>query len=723
MDYASDIEEDISVASEKEMYSPSKISSPREIKSPISSKTGMYNTNKAANLELAKIHSVRFMQESHKIFEIKNFDPEGKKCDCCMFPITGKKFSMFGNNDNLAELGESFPLYFFILKFAIFYMILIFSIAGIACLIANSLQGNLYQWKDTGNLNKITIASYGNPWTYPSIYFEVPYWQGILHIICSLTILVLNPFVKRKINEKSGELDLSLTTPSDFTVWFKGLPSDYSHEELEEFLVTKASTSIKLVNIVSTYDIKDFVKVTEKILKLSNELEFIKEYMISNGGSLPVKSFLCLKKKYPSLEILEARMSELKKEQEIISKNLNTKNLNPVAFVTFRSQIDSRLVAKQWNLSNYTKLLTKFNICKKAQSILFKGNLITAEIAPEPSDVYWENLSADYIKKQIRRIITYFIAFVTISITFVTLFFIGEYQKQSYEDNTTSTKNSNIGSSLSSILVVVINILLTISIKVYSKQEMHHSQSTYNLSVANKLVIAMFLNTGIIPLVVNYDYKVMWFNTGGLANNIFWIQVSNAVVQPLLYLAAPVYQLKRIYRWIVVKRGLDKITQYEANLLFEGPEVDLAGRYANLMKTCIVSIFYAPLVPIGLIISSLGIVLDTLAFKYMLITYHSRPKVHGKTLALDVSKWLERIPILYSGGILCFYYHYIPVLQGYMIALLVVVFLYHMSCLNLIIESRFANETLEKLKELHKDNDPENDYYEQIPKFYTVLYI
>ena len=92
------------------------------------------------------------------------------------------------------------------------------------------------------------------------------------------------------------------------------------------------------------------------------------------------------------------------------------------------------------------------------------------------------------------------------------------------------------------------DILLTKLMKTYTEKEMHHTWSTFNLSLANKLVMGMFLNSTIIPLVVNYDYTTMWFTTGGLANNIFWIEVANAVVNPILYIIYPQYQLKRLLR-------------------------------------------------------------------------------------------------------------------------------------------------------------------------------
>ena len=354
-------------------------------------------------------------------------------------------------------------------------------------------------------------------------------------------------------------------------------------------------------------------------------------------------------------------------------------------------------------------------------SHLFKGKVLSIETAPEPSTVYWENLSASFKAKTIRRLITFLIAALTISITFVILYFINSNTKNiSKSTNSKDLVKDRAASVFSSLVVVVLNIALTQLIRLYSKQEMHYTWSNYNLSVGNKLVLAMFLNTAIIPLVINYDYKTMWFSAGGLAVNIFWIQVANAVVNPLIYLASPVYQLRRLRRWIAVRRGIDKISQQQANILYEGPEVDLADRFANIIKSCLVAIFYAPLVPVGVPLAIFGIAFEAAVFKFMLIRVHKRPRDYGQTLALEVSKWMRRFPGFYVVGIIVFFYDLVPVMQVPMIVIVALVWLYNCCHFEYLIDSKFKDKSLEVLNTLHQGNDKENDYYMQMPDFYTV---
>lgn len=633
-----------------------------------------------------------------------------------MYPVSGEPFNFFESSDTLAELGASFPMYFMLVKCLFLYLAVSICMASLPCLIANALQDKKKEWDNESIITGMTPGNYGNP--FVSHFFEIPPWQAGLHILATCVFLILSPLAYKKLREKAVELDISRTTPSDFTVWVKGLPEEYTHEELEEFFITHSKNPIQITNIVSTYDIQTFLKTNSKLLQCEKELEIAKESKIVE------KKCCCIRKKKKSIEECLEEIAELKKNLKKLASGIDKKKVASVAFISFRTQIQSREIARQWDISSLKKFLQKVKLLiSKDSSSLFKGKLVTAETAPEPSDVYWENLSASYNQKQIRRVVTYMIAGITISSTFIALYFINQFNKSNFTDQTSENlSSSRVASAFSSLLVMLINRILSVLIRIYSKQEMHHTWSTYNLSVSNKSVIAMFLNTGIIPLVVNYDAETMWFNTGGLAYNIFWIQVANAVVNPLVYLFSPMYQIKRLKRWVVTKKGLGNISQQSANFLFEGPEVDLADRYANIIKSVLVAGFYAGLVPAGVLVTAFGIVFEAAVFKIFLIKVNKRPREQGQTLALEAAKWIRRVPGFYSIGIVIFYYSYIPDIQNGLIIFVALIWTYNFCYVEYFFDSKFQDKSLEVLKSLHKDGDKENDYYMQIPEFYTVLF-
>ena len=638
-----------------------------------------------------------------------------------MYPVSGTPFEFFESADSLAELGASFPLYFICAKSLLLYLFVVFFIAGLACLTANCLQNSQDEWVSPSIITQITPGSYGNPWATgePS---RVPLWQAVLHLATTGVLIVIAPFVYKKLRAKAVDLDISITTPSDFTVWVKGLPQEFTETELEEYLINNSRDEIQIVNIVRTHDIREFLKVASSLLEWNTRIELIKYKEKAESNAEDNKNCLGCRKKEYTKELCKVKIKELRLKEKSLIKEFTDSTSTSVAFVSFRTQVQCRSLARQWDTSKLTKVLLKMRLLISHNSLsLFKGKMLSIETAPEPSDVYWENLSASFQSKIIRRLITFLIAALTISITFVILYFIKLSTKTlSTNTNSKDAVKDRLASILSSFVVIILNIALSQLIRLYSKHEMHHTWSNYSLSVGNKLVLAMFLNTAIIPLVINYDCKTMWFDSGDLAVNIFWIQVANALVTPLIYLASPLYQFRRLRRWIAIKRGLENLSQQEANLLYEGPEVDLADCFADIIKSCLVAIFYAPLVPVGPLLAILGIVFKAAVFKYMLIHVHKRPRNQSHTLALEVSKWMRRFPGFYSIGILVFFYNLVPAMQMPMVVVVCLVWVYNCCFFEHLIDSRFKDQSLEVLNTLHKGNDKENDYFKRMPEFYTV---
>lgn len=66
-----------------------------------------------------------------------------------------------------------------------------------------------------------------------------------------------------------------------------------------------------------------------------------------------------------------------------------------------------------------------------------------------------------------------------------------------------------------SMFVVVINGVLSKVVRLFSVYEKHRTYTAYNLSVASKLTLALFINTAIIPIFANLHYT-QWFTNSKL---------------------------------------------------------------------------------------------------------------------------------------------------------------------------------------------------------------
>jgi len=60
------------------------------------------------------------------------------------------------------------------------------------------------------------------------------------------------------------------------------------------------------------------------------------------------------------------------------------------------------------------------------------------------------------------------------------------------------------------------------------------------LSIALKLGLARFVNTALIPCIVNNQYE-RWFIDGGLVSDTFAIMISVSFLDPILMLIDPEY--------------------------------------------------------------------------------------------------------------------------------------------------------------------------------------
>jgi hypothetical protein len=67
-----------------------------------------------------------------------------------------------------------------------------------------------------------------------------------------------------------------------------------------------------------------------------------------------------------------------------------------------------------------------------------------------------------------------------------------------------------------------------------SIKENHETYTAYNLSVAFKLGFVRFINTAIVPTVINWNHA-RWFPDGGLVNDYFSIMITVSLTDPILY--------------------------------------------------------------------------------------------------------------------------------------------------------------------------------------------
>lgn len=141
----------------------------------------------------------------------------------------------------------------------------------------------------------------------------------------------------------------------------------------------------------------------------------------------------------------------------------------------------------------------------------FKGKWVIVNRAPEPTDIFWENLNLKFSRRCKWQFITYLLTLIVLLIAFginIGIFYIKiELQKVGDEEKGGTSSGVywlvRILTISVSLFTAFVNAILGRIIRYFSSQEKHPTYSAYHMSVAIKLSIAMFLNTGIIPILSN----------------------------------------------------------------------------------------------------------------------------------------------------------------------------------------------------------------------------
>ena len=142
-------------------------------------------------------------------------------------------FPLCCNIAELKELGPGIPLYYWFVKWLIIATFMIFCVAGIACTISNYYSDHSLDWTDsTGRIIRSSIGGQGNPYNRSG---AIPTWYPLLHIACMILLIIGFRIWRGWAYEREYNMDIDITTPSDYTVWIRGLADNFDIEDLKNF--------------------------------------------------------------------------------------------------------------------------------------------------------------------------------------------------------------------------------------------------------------------------------------------------------------------------------------------------------------------------------------------------------------------------------------------------------------------------------------------------------
>lgn len=155
----------------------------------------------------------------------------------------------------------------------------------------------------------------------------------------------------------------------------------------------------------------------------------------------------------------------------------------------------------------------------------------------------------------------------------------------------------------------------------------------------------------------SYLKIINFYNTGGLLESIFYLVITGALVTPGLAVFDPGFIMQLFKRKQELKKeSTSQLTQRDAHKLFEGPQFDIATKYANLIKTVLLVGFYAPALPSVLVLAGIGLILSFWADKYILLRRVALPNTLDNDLTTLMIEYIEWTPVMYALGNLVFTY-------------------------------------------------------------------
>lgn len=295
------------------------------------------------SFHFAKLHAVDSSQEAHRVGRLvaanhttteSRYLDRGETdfqdvCPCCHYPLSPKRFPLCMNIMEMSELGEGFPLYYDLAKWLMAAMAVVMLVVGVYCLVENYEAGKISE-RDTrleGHLVLMgTLANYGKT-SHPSLV------QPWLHVLGMWLLLVFDYVLRVRHKRLTENLDLSMITPSDYTVMVANLPKEVDVEELKQFLEVNGRPDkepCRVVKINLVHHMSTYVQVKKSIETYRQRIAVVQKM-----SELDLKPpYCCFHWRIHAIEHFQALLAkEEQKLRELESKKFE--EFSQVAFVTF----------------------------------------------------------------------------------------------------------------------------------------------------------------------------------------------------------------------------------------------------------------------------------------------------------------------------------------------------------------------------------------------------
>ncbi|CAD8107052.1 unnamed protein product [Paramecium sonneborni] len=633
------------------------------------------------NFELASLHQ-KASAVGRDISQEEIANLQEARCPCCLQWTEKSALSIKVNPLKLSFLGTGVPLFFDFIKQCITILVIMFCTSGDYNLITNIAFGTSCQkdlddsnTRDNCDLNYITQSSLANKRLDSSLMNL----QQMLNLVSIFIIIILLQYIRIQQRTILRDCDFHTTTPSDFGVKLSHIPTENAGQikerlinVLNEFLdkyvpydpkvlkyieqkmkiqMNRKNVQKKYVipprihSITLCYDISKYQELNqEKEQHIKEKQKYLhkmyENYSPDDGLLQKVKG------QYVDNELndIENKVVEVNQKiqlyfDQFLDQNSEQKEFVGIAFVTFQWEADQEAFL---NLNRTTGWGRYFG--EQTKIYLDNQNIVVDE-APEPRDISWQNLHIGNNKKIFNRILSVILIGIQLCFTSWAIFNISKLQQDLLEKENLLLKKL---ASLASVIIIFINYLLSYSIKKIAAFQGFSTNTGHHISIATSAGIAQFVNSALVTwLVFTLLFDENYYKDGGLIYNQTYVFISNMIIPAVTAILDPAYWIKVYNRYSEEQKGKYSLcTQEQLNKLYENNEETLSDRYAAILKTMLMTSFYASIIPLGILFSIIALTLLYWVFKYQFLRRRTFKQSLGFNLSIEMTEILEyMIPI------------------------------------------------------------------------------
>ena len=565
-------------------------------------------------------------------------------CPCCGNLICNELIPYNADLKHFYHLGPAIPLYVDYLKNAIYFLGVQFLFFGLYC-VYSFYQGNYCNSDEHGEcpdefLNRITFANIlDNPMDYGHDL------QDLLAFLLLIVMIGFSQIIAYRHEKLANEIDMHNDTPSDYAIRIRGLPIRDTQGNLEERLEKVFhGYGLDIVKVVIVYDVKKYINLLRRWKRTEERLLAEED---------PQKKEQ-IQKEYNMLMDQIQKTFQERKIKEKTSGN---------AFLILDNQEQVDLLLKNANRTWVERLFGSQTINKVdgktyelPSKFYFEGKNLVLEKAPEPSDIFWENLTVSNWKRIPNMILTVLVSSVIIIVGVCILVAMNHRQMEIEEivsDDIITPEETEFMFKLQEavlpLVIVGLNIFVRVTLKILVSFERPETYTDYMIDATAWQIFVKFINSvmNIGILILSEKLHKPAHVIAGLIMNVV---IANSILPAFINLFVDPDMLLYIFqRWYGTRLAKKrKITQEQLNHMFEYPELDYIDRYSTIYLILILCSVFTPVVPVCPLIGAFGITLVLLVDKFVITRRTTISKDLGGELSYVMTLRYDLCIILFA---------------------------------------------------------------------------